>query len=85
MGRVRLACESDADALAALYSPFVERTAISFETIPPDRDEMLRRILETTNDYPWLVYELDGMVVGFAYATQHRVRAAYRWSVDTSA
>lgn len=85
MVRIRLACELDAEAVAAIYSPFVEQTAISFETIPPGRDEILRRIVETTVAYPWLVCELDGEVVGYAYATQHRVRAAYRWSVDTSA
>jgi len=44
MVRIRLARESDAEALAAIYFPFVEQTAISFETIPPGRDEMRRRI-----------------------------------------
>lgn len=85
MARIRLACDQDAEALAAIYSPFVEQTAISFETIPPRRDEMVRRVAETAAIYPWLVCESDGDVVGYAYATQHRVRAAYRWSVDTSA
>jgi phosphinothricin acetyltransferase len=85
MVRIRLACEPDAGALAAIYAPFVEQTATSFETMPPGRDEMRRRIIETTAVYPWLVCELDGKIVGYVYATQHRVRAAYRWSVDTSA
>jgi L-amino acid N-acyltransferase YncA len=85
MVRIRPARESDAGAVAAIYSPFVDHTAVSFETTPPGRDEMLRRIVVTTAVYPWLVCELDGSVVGYAYATQHRVRAAYQWSVDTSA
>ena len=85
MVRIRQARESDAGALAEIYSPFVERTAISFETSPPGREEMRRRIVETTAAYPWLVCEVGGTVVGYAYATQHRARAAYRWSVDTSA
>lgn len=84
MVRIRLARVADAEAIAAIYAPFVESTAISFETIPPGREEMLRRIVETTAIYPWLVCELGGRVVGYAYATQHRMRAAYRWSVDTS-
>lgn len=84
MVHIRLARESDAEAIAAIYRPVVERTAISFETVPPDRDEMASRILDTTRVYPWLVCELGGAVAGYAYATQHRVRAAYRWSVDTS-
>jgi L-amino acid N-acyltransferase YncA len=85
MVRIRLAHESDAEACASIYSPFVERTAVSFETTPPGRDEMSRRIADTTTVYPWLVCDLDGVIVGYAYATQHRVRAAYRWSVETSA
>ncbi len=85
MVRIRLACESDAEFLASIYSPFVEDTAISFETTAPGRDEMLRRLVTTTAVYPWLVCELNGKVAGYAYATQHRVRDAYRWSVDTSA
>jgi phosphinothricin acetyltransferase len=84
MVRIRLAREADAGAIAAIYAPFVERTAVSFETKPPDGTEMARRIGDTTARYPWLVCELDGHVAGYAYATQHRVRAAYRWSVDTA-
>src|SRR5262245_4505072 len=85
MVRIRLAGEPDAEVIAAIYAPFVEHTSISFETAPPGRDEMRRRIAENAAVYPWLVCELDEKVVGYAYATQHRVRAAYRWSVDTSA
>jgi L-amino acid N-acyltransferase YncA len=85
MARIRLARENDAEVLAAIYSPFVEQTAVSFETNPPGIDQMRHRIVETTVAYPWLVCEVEGKVVGYAYATQHRVRAAYRWSVDTSA
>jgi L-amino acid N-acyltransferase YncA len=84
MVRIRLAREVDAEAVAAIYAPFVGRTAISFETEPPARDEMRRRIASTTANYPWLVCETGDGVLGYAYATQHRSRAAYRWSVDTS-
>ena len=82
--RIRLAQGQDAEAIAGIYRPFVEATAISFETEAPGREEMARRIAETMESYPWLVCEIGGGVVGYAYATQHRVRAAYRWSVDTS-
>jgi phosphinothricin acetyltransferase len=85
MVRIRLATKSDADAMAAIYAPFVEQSAVSFEIVPPIPDEISRRIVETTMAYPWLVCEMNEVVVGYAYATQHRVRAAYRWSVDTSA
>ena len=82
--QIRVAGHHDAEAVAAIYRPFVEATAISFETVPPDREEMTRRITETIASYPWLVCEIGGQVAGYAYATRHRVRAAYQWSVDTS-
>jgi phosphinothricin acetyltransferase len=82
--RIRFADESDAAAIAGIYRPVVESTAISFETVPPDRDEMARRIADTTREHPWLVCEVGRRVAGYAYATKHRVRSAYRWSVDTS-
>src|SRR5688572_19253366 len=81
---IRLAVAGDAAAVAAVYRPFVASTPISFEIEPPDEGEMRRRIQETLKAYPWLVSESDGVVVGYAYATTHRVRAAYRWSVDAA-
>jgi phosphinothricin acetyltransferase len=82
--RIRLADASDAEAMAAIYRPVVESTTISFETVAPDRDEMARRLADTLVSHPWLVCDIGGRVAGFAYATKHRVRAAYQWSVDTS-
>jgi phosphinothricin acetyltransferase len=84
VAKIRIADASDAGAIAAIYRPVVEATPISFETIPPDPNEMVRRIGTTTEAYPWLVCDLGGQVAGYAYATKHRERAAYRWSVDTS-
>src|SRR5262245_45229084 len=82
--RIRFADESDAAAIVEIYRPIVESTTISFETVLPDRQEMARRIVETTREHPWLVCDIGGRVAGYAYATKHRVRSAYRWSVDTS-
>jgi phosphinothricin acetyltransferase len=82
--RIRLAADSDAAALSDLYRPIVESTFISFETEPPDTEEMRRRIADTLSSYPWLVYDVNGTVAGYAYAARHRTRAAYQWSVDTS-
>jgi L-amino acid N-acyltransferase YncA len=81
---IRLATDADVPAITDLYRPIVETTAISFETEPPGEDEMRRRIHDTLTRYPWLVLDRDGEIGGYAYATQHRVRAAYQWSVDTS-
>ena len=82
--RIRLATYEDGAAVAAIYRPVVAETAISFETTLPDREEMARRIEETLRSYPWLVCDVDGQTAGYAYATKHRVRGAYQWSVDTS-
>jgi len=81
---LRLATESDAAGIAEIYLPIVTSTPISFEVDPPDGPEIERRIRETLPAYPWLVCEQEGRITGYAYATRHRVRAAYQWSVDTS-
>jgi phosphinothricin acetyltransferase len=81
---IRLASDADADGIAEIYRPVVESTTISFETDAPDREEMARRVHDTLKAYPWLVCEVEGRLAGYTYATRHRVRGAYRWSVDTS-
>jgi phosphinothricin acetyltransferase len=82
---IRLAGRDDANEIAAIYRPFVESTIISFETVAPEPHEMADRIAATLTRYPWLVCESDGEIAGYAYATKHRERKAYQWSVDTSA
>ena len=81
---IRLADALDAEAIADIYAPSVAASAVSFEAEPPSADEMRQRITETTVTYPWLVCERDGLVTGYAYATRHRIRAAYQWCVETS-
>ena len=82
---IRLATEGDAGQVAAIYDPIVRDTIISFETEAPTEDEMRRRISNTLEHFPWLVYERDEKVLGYAYAATHRSRAAYRWCADVSA
>jgi L-amino acid N-acyltransferase YncA len=84
VARIRLVTGEDAPALADIYRPVVESTAISFETEAPDERELRRRIESTLLSHPWLVCEHGGRVVGYAYATPHRSRAAYQWSTETS-
>jgi L-amino acid N-acyltransferase YncA len=75
---------ADAAACAAIYAPFVNDTAISFEERPPDAAEMRRRMENLVHRYPWLVAEDDASVVGYAYGGPHRERAAYRWAADVT-
>ncbi len=81
--RLRLATAADADSIQAIYAPYCS-TPISFEVAAPAVDEMRRRIEKTVPAYPWLVYEDGPEIVGYAYASRHRERAAYQWSVDVS-
>jgi phosphinothricin acetyltransferase len=83
--KIRTATPEDSAAAAAIYGPVVQHTAISFETEPPDAAEMRARIEKTLVSLPWLVAEDEaGAVCGYAYASKHRERAAYQWSVDTT-
>jgi L-amino acid N-acyltransferase YncA len=83
---IRLATERDAQQIAAIYAPNVTDTVISFETEAPSAEEMRKRVGAILKRYPWLVCERqeEGGVLGYAYASAHGLRAAYRWSVDVS-
>ena len=81
---IRLAGPGDAAAVAAIYAPYVTGASTSFEYVPPDAAEIASRIASTSSYTPYLVLESDGEVLGFAYASKHRERAAYQWSVDVS-
>lgn len=83
---IRAATAEDAPAIAAIYAPIVQNTAISFETEPPSEAEIARRITAVQAVYPWLVsLGSAGEVTGYAYATRFRERAAYRWCCESTA
>src|SRR5688572_22880246 len=82
--RVRLATPADAEAIAAIYAYYVANTPISFEVAPPSVEEMRGRVERTLQRFPYLVYEIDARVVGYAYAGRHHERAAYDWSCEVS-
>ncbi len=75
---------ADAADCACVYQPAVQDGVASLEETAPSATEMRTRIESVSNCYPWVVAELDGELAGYAYATQHRARAAYRWAADTS-
>jgi phosphinothricin acetyltransferase len=81
---IRMARDSDAAAIAAIYAPFVRDTAVSFELEPPSADEMAERMRKTLAIVPWLVNEEGDRVTGYAYAGQWRARAAYQWTSEVS-
>lgn len=73
---------SDAGPCAAIYAPFVKDSTVSFELEAPDAAEMARRIAEYGTSHAWLVAEAGGALVGYAYGSPHRTRAAYASSCD---
>ena len=81
---IRPATIDDAPAIRAIYAPYVTDTAITFEYDVPSVDEMTRRIEKVQEKYPWLVATENGTVVGYAYASAFKERAAYQWAVETS-
>jgi L-amino acid N-acyltransferase YncA len=81
---IRLAAPDDAAGVQAIYAPVVRDTAVSFEAEPPTVEKMRQRIVHTLERLPWVVCEHRGELLGYAYASPHRARAAYQWSVDVS-
>jgi phosphinothricin acetyltransferase len=77
--------ERDAARAAEIYRPYVEETLVSFEDVAPSDQEMALRMRSTLEWTPWLVaVDKAERVIGYAYASRHRERAGYRWSVDIS-
>ena len=83
--RIRQGSVADAPALLEIYRPFVESTAVSFETAAPLIEEFAGRIEKALSHWQWLTAEKEGQCVGYAYGSLLRERAAYRWSVEVSA
>jgi phosphinothricin acetyltransferase len=81
---LRIAMEGDSGAIASIYRPYVEKSVITFEEVPPSAEEMASKIAKVGRSFPFLVYEDEGEILGYAYATRYRERAAYRWSLEDS-
>ncbi len=81
---LRLVTTSDSEAILNIYAPYIRHTTISFETDIPTINEFSTRINAIYRQYPYLVYLIDGKIIGYAYASNHRTRAAYNYDVDTS-
>lgn len=74
---LRIAAEGDVSAMLAIYRPYVLTSTATFEYDPPDEEEFLRRYRAITVQFPWLLWEEDGQILGYAYASLPFTRAAY--------
>lgn len=81
---IRPAVEADVPAIHEIYAPYVLNTTVTFEYDVPSGQEFMQCFLTITEKYPWLVWEEDGEVLGYAYAGAAFTRAAYSWCAEPS-
>ena len=81
---IRLATKADIPAILSIYGPYVQNTAISFEYSVPTLEEFTERFLGITTRFPWLVWEENGVILGYAYAGAPWERVAYNWVCEVS-
>ena len=79
---IRIAERADVEAMRQIYAPYVVNTAYSYEYEVPGYEEFLRRFDTLTERFPWLVWEEDGHLLGYAYASAPFTRAAYGWCAE---
>ncbi|MDO5345894.1 MAG: GNAT family N-acetyltransferase [Lachnospiraceae bacterium] len=80
---IRMVREEDTERLLEIYGQYMD-TAITFEYKLPDREEFRQRIRLISREYPYLVWEEKGKILGYAYAHRHMERAAYQWNAELS-
>lgn len=81
---IRVAKIEDLPRILEIYKPYVENTAISFEYAVPTLEAFTQRFLGITKQFPWLVWEEEGTVLGYAYGSAPFERTAYQWSAEAS-
>lgn len=84
MNMIRNVKPTDAEAIANIYNHYIENTIVTFEETPIDAHEMRKRIIAITEKLPWIVFEKDSLVVGYAYASEWKSRCAYKYSLETT-
>ena len=84
MNGIRIATVNDADSILYIYKPYIENTSFTFETEVPSPDDFKKRVEDYLINWPWLVYEHNGMIAGYAYGSKYRERTAYQWCVEVS-
>ena len=81
---IRQATVLDLPRILEIYGPYIENTAISFEYTVPTLEDFTQRFLGITAQFPWLVWEENGMILGYAYGSAPFERAAYQWCSEAS-
>ena len=81
---IRAATIADAAAIAKIYNHYITQTIVTFEEEEIGAEEMGKRIREIIDKFPFLVFEVSGQVLGYAYASPWKSRCAYRFSVEST-
>lgn len=81
---IRFATADDVNQMLSIYAPYVETTTYTFEYTVPSQEAFLNRFTNYTQQLPWLVWEEDGTVLGYAYGSLPFERAAYAWCAEVS-
>ena len=81
---IRIGAEADVPAILDIYAPYILDTTVTFEYEIPTEAEFLARFRSITARYPWLVWEEDGRILGYAHGSAPFQRAAFRWSCEAS-
>ena len=76
--------EKDAADILALYAPYIEKTAVTFETVVPEHAAFEQRVKDIAAEFPYLLLEVDGELAGYAYAHRQAERAAFGWNAELS-
>jgi L-amino acid N-acyltransferase YncA len=75
---------TDAESILRIYSYFINKGPVTFEIVPPTAEEFALRIATISAKYPFIVIEENNNIIGYTYASAHRERIAYQWTVETS-
>ena len=81
---IRPATEKDVPEILSIYAPYVENSTATFEYDVPCSRSFLQRFCDITAQFPWLVWEEDGKILGYAYASAPYSRAAFSWCAEPS-
>ncbi len=81
---IRMATLEDASAIYQIYEPYILNTVFTFEYDPVPLEEFLKRMETVLEHFPWLVYERDGVILGYAYCSRFKERAAFAWDCECS-
>lgn len=84
MFQIRQAIPTDAPGILKIYAFYIESTSLTFETEVPSVESFADRIASYLETWPWLVFENNGEIGGYAYASKHRERAGYKWCAESS-